>query len=107
MTLIIDGVENKMSKTDILNDAFSRCGKPFWGLADVRFVYYNEWSDPEIFYNGFRFDYWDLWDLMDADLHELHHIPDDQDVPDKLYETITPDMIYGYLEELSEGMEEL
>ena len=57
--------------------------KCYRGCKGVEFVWHGQWSDPELRYKGFTFNYWDienaLWDFF---LEETGHKDSDSGEPD-------------------------
>lgn len=40
-------------------------GLPTWrGVEGTRVIWHGEWSDPEIYYDGYLFNYWDAEDAL-------------------------------------------
>ena len=41
------------------------------GCEKIEFVYYNEWADPDLIYNGYTFNYWDIEDALWSEFCEI------------------------------------
>lgn len=40
-------------------------GLPTWrGVEGTRYIWHGCWSDPEIYYDGYLFNYWDVEDAL-------------------------------------------
>lgn len=102
----MDGYENFSSET---LEFFKRIGVksakelPNWyGIPDVKFIYHNNWSDPEVFYNGKRYNpvetentMWINW-LYDENGNFVREREDDMD-GFRSYMVNNRDMVIEYL----------
>lgn len=48
----------------------------FYGISKVKFEYHGEWSDPEVIYKRYSFNYWDVENALWCDFLEEKGIPD-------------------------------
>ena len=39
----------------------------YYGIPDVKYIYHNEWSDPELYYKGEYYNIYDVEDTMYSD----------------------------------------
>lgn len=70
------------------------------GIEDIEFVWNGEWADPDLFYKGYRFNYWDventLWgDYVEQDCEGNADKGDDYGFD--LWLKRNKDCVYGYL----------
>lgn len=56
------------------NSELERC--PLWcGVEGTRYIWHGEWADPEIYYDGYLFNYWDVMDgLSEEDLNDTAYL---------------------------------
>lgn len=48
-------------------------------MKNYKFIYHNDWSDPEIEYKGYRFNYWDIETALWEDFKEQCDDTEDED----------------------------
>lgn len=104
----IDGFENFSQESINFLKAIgvkSEGDLPNWyGIPGIKFIYHNEWTDPEIFYNGKRYPTHMIEDTM---WYDWTHDPDGMFLPERekdqdgfaSFMHNSRDLIIEYLEE--------
>lgn len=85
----------------------SKKKKNWMGVPHSQFLYHGDWSDPEVYYKGFYFNYWDVIEGPLLDYREEHPEDKNEDGFDKWFEEKGADyienelynMVYGYVGE--------
>jgi hypothetical protein len=58
-------------------------GTTYRGVPGTEFIWYNEWADPDILFEGETYNYWDvedgLWQLYCEDCREARIVPDEDE----------------------------
>ena len=80
----------------------------FYGIPGIKFISHGEWSDPEVEYKGYTFNYWDVEDsLYDLFKQEFEPYEDDLYVSKDTGEVLSfedwlnqnKDLVYGELDD--------
>lgn len=80
----------------------------FYGIPGVKYISHGEWSDPEVEYKGYTFNYWDVEDsLYDLFKQEFEPYEDDLYVSKDTGEVLSfedwlnqnKDLVYGELDD--------
>ena len=100
---IADGTANLTEELTLFKDE----QLPNWrGCSNIQFRHNGAWSDPDIIYNGYTFNYWDiedaLWDMFLEDTGYSDSMSDDPQVEKEFNEFCQKEASW-YLEEVIDG----
>ena len=91
-----DDVDESLKRTPKLIEGFYR------GAKGVEFIGHGEWSDPELIYNGYSFNYWDIEDALWNDFLEETGYNDSQSNDPKVeaeFDRYVQDRVTDYLDD--------
>lgn len=87
-------------------DTSGEVHKNWRGCKNIDMLYFNNWADPSLLYDGYEFNYWDvedaLYSMLSEDLEEegkdINELP--QTEVDKMFNKLCQEYGEYYLEEL-------
>lgn len=81
---LVQGFKNNAKKSFLTDSLNESSDLPLWrGVKDVYYIWNGSWSDPELEYNGYTFNYWDIEDaLWENFLEDTGHVDSDSDDPE-------------------------